>query len=158
MTRIKKVIHDKLKTDMGTLKYYNGETCFAQVEKIFVDYPDGTPFCQVYATQPSVEVDGIDFDNRSYGFAIIAGDFISADSTQAQIDIQIDRMSDLEDSILDYLEKIPNKLEGLVAGVRPFRVDIINSDYSYEQAENGIRIYLNIEIALVLSISVKELP
>jgi len=157
MTRIKKVIHDKLITDMEALKYYNDKTCFAQVEKIYTDFPSGTPFCQVCATEPSVEVDGLDFDNRSYGFAMISSDFISKDATQSQIDLQLDRMSDIEDSMLNYIEALPNNLAGLIAGVRPYKVNITSSQYQFDNAENGMRVYLIIEIAVVLSISVKEI-
>jgi hypothetical protein len=105
MTRIKKVIHDKLITDMRALTFYNSNKCFADVQKMFVDFPTGTPFCEVYATQPTINIDGLGFDSRSYGFAFIVGDYISKETSQTQIDLQIDRMSDVEDSILDYLEK-----------------------------------------------------
>ena len=158
MTRRKKVIYDKLKTDLAALKYYNDNTCFADVQGIYIDFPEGTPFLQIYPTAPQIEIDGIDFDNRTYGFALIVGDLISKEASQTEINNQMDRLADIEDSILDYLEQIPNNFSGLAAGVRPYRVDIQGSSYLFEEAPDGIRVYMTIDIALILSISVKSLP
>ena len=157
MATLRKSIEDKLITDMTALKHDNNtDSCFAVTQALFVDFPTSLPACQVLPMSPSVEVSGLGYDSRVLGFDILVYELIETNADYAEAKRKLDRLMDIEDRILNYLEKIPNNIE-YVNGSHLYRLQIQPSSYSYESSENGLRVYLSIQLNCYVNIDVKSI-
>ena len=78
----------------------------------------------------------------------------NVDDTEAKR--KLDRLMDIEDRILAYLEKVPNNIE-YVNGSHLYRLQVQPSSYSYESSENGLRVYLSIQLNCYINIDVKSI-
>jgi hypothetical protein len=146
---IKKYLHQKLVDDFRLLK--NPDTdklLLGDVQKIFLSFPDKSPACEILAGRPVIEPMGIDYDMRWYSFNAIVGDKFASNINQEQADGKIDRLSNVEDVILNYLEAIPNKAENFVENAPVKRIDIQPAVGGFEDASDGLRYYLGIEFSL----------
>ena len=155
---VKKYLHQKLVDDFRLLK--NPETnklIFADVQKIFIEFPTKTPACQLTAGVPFVEPIGIDYDMRYYSFSATVADNFASNIDQTQADARIDRLSNVEDVILNYLEAIPNKAENFIDDIAIKRIDIKPSAGGFAVASDGLRYYLDIEFTLAVLVYNKGL-
>jgi len=154
----KKAIHDKLITDFSALTYSDNKVCFKEVQKIFISFPSGTPSCQILSTEPTVDQSMLQYDKRMYGFSAIFFDYIESNASQSVADDKIDTMSDIEDVVLDYLEKVKNNnLETAISGLKVVDIAVSAGRYSYEDSENGIRIYCSIDFTPTILVDVLAL-
>ncbi len=157
MATLRKSIEDKLITDMTALKHDNNtDSCFAITQALFVDFPTSLPACQVLPMNPSVEVSGLGYDSRVLGFDILVYELIETNADDTEAKRKLDRLMDIEDRILAYLEKIPNSIE-YVNGSHLYRLQVQPSSYSYESSENGLRVYLSIQFNCYINIDVKSI-
>jgi hypothetical protein len=157
MATLRKSIEDKLITDMTALKHDNNtDVCFAVTQALFVDFPTSLPACQVLPMSPSVEVSGLGYDSRVLGFDILVYELIETNTDYTEAKRKLDRLMDIEDRILNYLEKIPNNIE-YVNGSHLYRLQVQPSSYSYESSENGLRVYLSIQLNCYVNIDVKSI-
>lgn len=155
---IRKPLHDQLITDFAALTHSNGtDALFATVEKIYIDYPTAVPACQILVSQPSVDVLGITSDNRRLGFSSIVYELIEQSTNQAAANSKIDRLSDIEDQIMAYLEQIPHPIERAVSNVHVANIVVNPSIYNYQETEKGIMIFQTINFELVVNVVVRSL-
>lgn len=157
MATLRKSIEDKLITDMGSLKHDNNtDACFAVTQALFTDFPTSLPACQVLPMSPSVEVSGLGYDSRVLGFDILVYELIETNADYTEAKRKLDRLMDIEDRVLNYLEKIPNNIE-YVNGSHLYKLQVMPSNYSYEMSENGLRVYLSIQLNCYVNIDVKSI-
>lgn len=156
MSQISKPLHDKLINDFTNLHHDGDELCFGDVEKIFLDFPVSLPSCEIIRMEPTVDPIGLDYDVRSIGFRSIVYEQIEYNSSQQEADAKIDRLSDIEDVIMEYLEKIPNNI-GTISGEKIHKIDIGPSRYDYVSAKSGMSIYQIIDFSLHILVEVKTL-
>lgn len=155
-TRIRVPLHNKLIADFKALTHYDGQLCFNSVEKIHATIPTAFPANQILPSDATVNPDGLNYDGRAFGFKSVSWDVFKLDISQEELDAKIDRIQDLEDAIMSYLEKIPNRL-GIISGTRVHRVDIGNAEYSFEATDQGVAVYQRVNFDLITSIDVQEL-
>lgn len=155
---IRRPLYNKLITDFTALKHLGGSLdCFAAVEKIFIDFPTQLPACEILLSTPSTQIQGNDWDSRILSFRSVVYELMEVNINTADAEMKIDRLSDIEDRIFDYLQKIPNNLEHAVTGVHVFEVMPLPSRYFYEQSEEGMKLYQTIDFDLKIIIDVKSL-
>jgi len=156
MTDFRKKIHDEIINDLKTLTHHSSSNLlFADVKKIFVDYPNQTPVCEV--TPSTTEIFKIDTnqDARVYIFDLIVYDLLAEQAGETELNKRIDRLQKIEDRLLDYIEKLPNDLEGAITGIKIYTVEPSNNQYLYEQSEQGIKLYLTMQIKVYVLTSVR---
>jgi len=155
MAEIRKTIHNKLITDFAALKHDNDtDFLFASVEKLLIDYPSAVPACFIEVSTPSVETQGNQYDTRILGFNAITYELIENNSNQADADRKVDRLSDIEDVVFAYLERLPNALAGLIPGFTIFDIRVQPSIYIYERSEQGLRLFQQIQFSVYVNIDV----
>lgn len=156
--RTRKPIQDKLITDFGLLKHVNGtDALFSEVKKFYLDFPTSLPCCQIVTSNPSVMTQGLDFDSRILTFTSIVYELIEVESDYTEIERKLDRLSDIEDQIFNYLQTIPNPIEHSVSGIHIYKLEVLPSNYSYEVVENGLRVYQTIDFNCYINMNVKNI-
>lgn len=156
-TTIRKTLKDELITNLSTLTHQNGtDLLFAEVVKIPIDDPDSLPAIQVLDESGGFAIDGLDFDNRNINFRLVVWDMIEASGSQVEADRRVDRLSDIEDMLLDHFEQIPQPYEDAI-GVHIFRVDVPNVNYNTIPSKNGIEVIMTMDISFLISRPVRGL-
>jgi hypothetical protein len=146
---MRKEIHNKLIMDFSALTFTSTTvTCFADVKKFYFDAPEVTPVARIVPSTLSIDVVGNTTEIRQYGYQVDVYELIEASTTQAEAELKIDRLSNIEDTIMTYLRKLPNNLEYDVAGVHIIDIGISESNYSYELGDTGIVINLGVPFTL----------
>ena len=154
--KAKSLIHTQLITDVKALKFSNNNTCFTDVQRIYATLPTTSPFAQVLSTGNNEEVEGMDYDSRVYNFSVLVYDLLQESLTQSELDLRIDRMSNIEDVLLDYLAKIPNNMTGKISGINCWKVDIGTGDVQYAEATSGIQMILKLDFRIYTLFDVKS--
>ncbi len=157
-TRIRKQLLDKLIADFRALKHYDGtSTMFNAVQRIYLDLPEILPSAQIIPIGADVDNDMIDFDNRQLNFSLIVFENLEENGTQDTIDIKIDRLCDIEDGVLRYIEQIPNNV-GIVNGeFRVYKTAVNNVRWNYGEGVNGMALYLIVEFGCFVQLTVKDM-
>lgn len=147
MSDIRKPIHDKLVEDFSVLTY-NGSTSrlFTEVRKAFVDIPARLPVCEISLGEQTAEFSSFNEDERVYSFISTVFDVVDSTSiSNNSIDTRIDRLSRIEDRIMDYLQKVkPNNLDGAIAGVDLYKITVRSVSYDYLQGNQGMQLIQSI--------------
>jgi hypothetical protein len=154
----RKELHNELIEDFRNLEYFDDNIkIFHTVEK-FIAKVSGYPSCEIIPSEAIVNLLGITSDNRLLGFRSIVRDHIEADRAEDQTEFErkIDRLSDIEDVILGYLEQVPHPLEHAVTDVHMIRIDVLPTRYFYEDSTEGISIYQSIDFNLVVNKDIRE--
>jgi hypothetical protein len=154
----KKEIHTQIRDYFRTLKYPGtDDLVFGQVEKMFVNIPTKVPACEIAVDGTAPQILGNDYDERGYAFNAIITDDIESTISQSDADSRIDRFSNIEDVVLNALQKVPNIFEDGANGIRVSRIIPMETTPSYELTNAGIRIYMSIKFVLYILISVKQM-
>lgn len=155
---MRKELHDQIITQISALTFDgSANLLFADVQKIYKEQPLGFPIARVIATTVGVEVMGLDYDQKNMGFQIDVFDLLDEGVTQDEAETRIDRMSNTEDILLEWVEAIPNNIENSVSGVHINTVEILNGGFSYDNNENGIMLNLAIPFQLKTEVYTKGL-
>ena len=141
---MRKEVHDQIITDFSGFTFSGGAPMFSQVVKALgndITAQSGT--CLISLDSPSVDIIGNTSDDRILGFSAFYIEFLQS-ASQSQVIDRVDRISNVEDRILDYLQKEPSDLRGAVSGVDIYKVRVTPSTYSEDQTEHGIVLTLTI--------------
>jgi hypothetical protein len=140
-----KLIHDKLITDFKALTFESSvNKIFVDVQKYFKDLPTNTPICRIIALNGNIQNDGNSTDTRTFSWQADVFELIEASASQSEADIKINRLENISDIVIAYLEKIPNSLEHAITNIHIVNTIPRNIVYSYELAEIGVAHYLTI--------------
>jgi len=154
MLNYRKPLHDKLIADFKLLNFTGTSTkCFANVKKHYFEIPATSPSCRIIPISPSVQIEGNTMDTRVLGFQIDVFELLEASASEEEAEKKIDRLSNIEDIILAYIQKLPNNLEYAVTGVHVYEMVAQAGFYSYEGMEQGIAVYLTIPVDLRIDIT-----
>lgn len=105
-------IHDAIIADFRTLQHEDGTTLFKKVGKILIEKELSSPICQVLPFNVNVTEDGLEENQRVFGFrAIVTENLEKIDNSLGEL--AIDRISRAEDIVLEYLEKEPHPLDAI---------------------------------------------
>jgi len=130
---------------------------FNAVQRIYLDLPEILPSAQIIPIGADVDNDMIDFDNRQLNFSLIVFENLEENGTQDTIDIKIDRLCDIEDGVLRYIEQIPNNV-GIVNGeFRVYKTAVNNVRWNYGEGVNGMALYLIVEFGCFVQLTVKDM-
>lgn len=156
-TRTRKVVYDQLLTDLAALKHYDDENCFASVKRVFIEEPTQSPVGQLMPYYARVENIGISSDERVLGWLFNVYEVMGDETTQDEADRKMNRLADLEDSILRYIEQIPNNL-GIVDGsVRIVRTSLDDVQYSVVNSNKGLIVSQQTKFSTDVHIEVKSI-
>lgn len=153
----RKKIYDKLITDFTAMTHYNSNTCFAHVQKVYIDIPNELPACEILPSTPNVQIDGIDWNQKALGFTAVVYELINSPADQNAANAAIDRLSNIEDVVTTYLQKIPHPLQDTDATIQFVRIDNINGQWNYLMSETGLRMFLSINFDVIVEETVKTL-
>lgn len=155
---MRKELQDEIIDQLEALTYTGtANVLFADVRKVYKEQPLGFPIARVISTSNGVEVLGLDYDNKIMGFQIDVFDLLDEQITQDEAETRIDRISNIEDMILNWLEELPNNIEREVTGVHIHTIDILRGGFNYENNESGIMLNLAIPFELKTTVYVKGL-
>lgn len=159
MSNIRKAVHDQLITDFGNLTFdASTNKLFVQVKKAFMDLPNVLPVCEIFASNTLPEILSDAEDTRVYTFQAIVSDLIDSEATnEATSILTIDRLSQIEDRILDYLQKIPNNLVGKLTDINVYRIQPTATVYDYAESTRGIELIMSISFDIYININVRNL-
>lgn len=147
----KRPIHDKLITDFRAFEFSAGVPMFNSVEKIFKSDPESLD-CLLVPGDPSNTIIGNTSDSREYQFSSFVCEFIE-DIPQEEATKKIDRLSFVEDTILAYLQQIPNPLRNAVSDIDVYQILVNPSFYTYEQTQKGYAVVQRITFTVQLVIT-----
>lgn len=142
---MRKEIHDKLVTDFSSLQFEGGNALFTSVKKIRRTNPTSTE-CILMKADLVEEISGNTETDRIYGFVAIIEEFIESSISQTEADKKIDRLSNIEDKILNYLQKEPNNLRAWGQSQNPlieiFKIRVMPSRHQEAITEKGYAVGL----------------
>lgn len=145
----RKAVLDKIITDLTALNHDGGSNdLFANVKKIYLEYPTSLPSAIVLNTGTAVEIIGNTSDNRVLDFEINVMELIENSSSQTEAELKIDRLGNIEDVVISYLEKLPNNLENDISGIHIVDLVINTAIYDYQNDERGIMLNLVIPFSV----------
>lgn len=148
---------DEIIEQISALTYpSSANVLFADVRKIFKEQPLGYPIARVINTSNGVDILGNDVDQKTMGFQIDVFDLMDEQVTQDDAETRYDRMSNIEDILYEWIEKIPNNLENETS-THIHAVNILRGGWNYETNESGIMVNLSIPFELQTTVYVKTL-
>lgn len=143
MNLIKTKIHNKLITDFNAAQYDNSQDVFGNVKKYYKLNSMNSQDLLVMGDDTVDDPDeGIVTTEREYGFLTVYVEHLESSIDDNEASIRIERMNNVEDYFLDYVEKIgPNNLREWGQSQSPVidveRLNLINVLYQDERSENG---------------------
>lgn len=152
-------IHDKLLVDFGNLEFYNTNTkIFTTVKKFYASgsmhssngliIPDSTP--EIVEGQSA----GNSQTTRVYTFRAIAVEEIEATDSDSEGSLKYSRLLNIQDAILDYLQKEPSNLNawGNTNSIFIFKIRVNNVTYDTQKSETGYVALLDVNFSVYLSV------
>lgn len=136
------LIHDKLITDFAALQFEGGNTLFGNVKKDFRQVAMGSGDCLLLMDDMSQDVQGITTTQRDYGFLWVYMEATEASITDIEAATRISRMANVEDAVVNYLQKIPNNLRawGDTNSIEVVRIAVTNVFYDESKTPDGYQI------------------
>lgn len=137
----RRLIHDKLITDFTTLQFGNTNSLFTNVKKHYPLTSMKGGDALIVKDGFSENIQGIVSTERNYDFLFITYEAIESSLSQNDSDAKLDRLSEVEDKVLDYLQKEPNNLRSWGFSQSPsievVKIRVVSNLYDTLQAENG---------------------
>lgn len=149
---MKKEIHDKLITDLTALTFNGTTPIFTTVKKALYAFQDELD-CLLIPGDPDNQVSGQSTDIRSYAFSLLVREFLENANNQTELDLKIDRLSNIEDKVLDYLQKLPNPINTSLSGINVMQILVSPCRYDYASNERGVEINLVVNFAVQVVIT-----
>lgn len=147
---VRKLITAKLITDLSALTYESSANLlFTSVKRLFATKPTSVPVCAVSSIGTDIEALDTFTDHVGYRYQLEIYDTVeNLANNQSELDIRIDRLTNIEDQVNEYLEAIPNNLEYAISGLHIDRIDVDGVTYDYGTADQGAELLLTIPFTL----------
>lgn len=138
---MRREIYDKLIIDLEALQFASSSNLlFTDVRKgLGANVPMEPGIAVLLPDMHTIEVMGNTYDARQLGFALYYRENVEADE-QTEVDLKLDRLSNIEDVLYDYLEQEPNALAGEVGSLNIFKIRTQPCIYDYSRIESGYAI------------------
>lgn len=154
----RKPIQDLLITELKALTHADGtKKLLADVLPVMVEKAPKTPIGELLPVSLDVEVEGMNEDTRRYTYALVVYDSVGAKATNASAASVLNRLMNIEDMIIRYIEQIPHPKETAISGIHIYNWAISNSNITAVPRESGIGFALQINIVLSVLINNKLL-
>ena len=150
-------IHDKLITDFQALKFSNNTNIFNNVKKFFTSSMVSMD-CVIMPQSTPEDVQGQSAGNyqttRMYTYSATVIEQIESSISDTAAGIKYARLENIQDSILDYLQKEPSNLNswGDTNGINVFKIRVNNCDYRIEKAESGYVVALGVIFTIFVNV------
>lgn len=150
-------IHDKLISDFKGLKFSNNATIFTNVKKFYVDTMTAND-CLIIPDSIPEETTGASAGNtattRAYTFRAVAMEIIESSDTDENGDIKYSRLLNIQDSILDYLQKEPSNLNswGTSNNVNIYKIRVNSVNFDIQQFSSGYGVFLKVNFSVYLNV------
>ena len=128
---MRKEILSKLKTDISALTYSGTVNLLFNSVQTYYKGDFSSNDCILTTDGVNENITGNSSTYRDYGFLLAYIEEMETSTTDAQALIMVDRMSNKEDVILNYIQKEPNSLTSLISNnieVVSMRVDGVSED------------------------------
>jgi hypothetical protein len=138
-----RLIHDKLITDFTALKFSDNSALLANVKKFYASETMKGRDGLIMPDSTGEVVEGQSAGNtqttRSYSFKAIVIEEINATDSDSEGSIKYSRLLNVQDSILDYIQKEPSNLRawGLTNNINIYKNRITNITFDQQLAEQG---------------------
>jgi hypothetical protein len=156
---MRKLLLDKLITDFTALQFDSGSSLFTNMKKFYrassMQGGDGL----LLADQIGEDIKGVTTTQREYGFVLVHIESMEGVETDADAAIRIDRQSEVETTLLDYLQKEPNNLRtwGNTNGIEVVKIRIGNGIYLDQKSESGQARALVLRFKVIVDINNRNL-
>jgi len=148
--KVGKLLQDKLIEQFKLLTHpASASLLFSSVEKIYMSEPTQLPSCEVQIQTVNNTTSDNYTNNKIFVFDAIVYDLIeSASNTQAEADSRVDRISNINDSLTNWLSYIPLPIEYSITDLHCWKVDEISSNFDRLQNSQGVMLYLSIKFSV----------
>lgn len=152
-------IYEKLITDFGALKFENNTTIFSAVKAFFTKAMDANT-CLIIPDLNNEKVDGLSSGNtettREYGFRAVVIEELESTVSDSEALTRYMRMLNIQDSMLNYLQKEPSNLNAWGHAQTPslniFKIRVANVRCDTQRAENGYVALLDVSFRVSLNV------
>lgn len=154
----RQLIQDKLIVDFIALTFEGGNTIFNNVRKFFATDSMESLDCLIIPDSNQEQTSGLSAGNtqttREYAFRAIVVEHIEAAATEEEGTLKYSRIGNIEDAILDYLQKEPSNLNswGNTNNLAIFKIRVTNVRYETVQSEAGYVVLLDILFSVFLNV------
>lgn len=151
-------IHNKLLVDFAALKFANNATIFNNVKKFFAGGSMEALDCLVIPRTTPEIVTGQSAGNtattRVYSFSAIVTEQIESTDSDSAGSVKYSRLLNIQDSILDYLQKEPSNLNswGNSNNINIFKIRTDIPRFDVFQTESGYSAVLDITFSIYVNI------
>jgi dsDNA-binding SOS-regulon protein len=151
-------IHDKLITDFATLTFGDGNITFNNVKKFYRAESQQALDCLVLPdTTPEVIVGqsaGNTQTTRQYTYRIIVTESIEEATTDEEGANKYSRILDIQDGLLDYLQKEPSNLNawGQTNNIHIFKIRVNNPRFDRLSTANGYAEVLDLTFTVFVNV------
>lgn len=158
MAEIGSKIHDKLLTDFATLTFTGGATCFNSVKKFYTASSWGPRDCVVLPDSTPEEVIGPSAGNtqttRIYTFRAVVYEQIEAAASDSAGSIKYQRLLNIQDALLNYLQKEPSNLNswGSTNSIAIYKIRVNQPRFDTFETEGGWGAILDLNFSIFLNI------
>lgn len=154
-------IHDKLITDFKTFTFEGGSTMFANVEKYFAIGSMDSGDCLITPDSNNEIVEGQSAGNtattRIYAFRATVVEFLESTTSNADGSTKYSRLLNIQDKILDYIQKEPSNLNGWGQSQSPtidiFKIRLQQIIFDQQVTEKGYAEVMDVRFNVSLNIT-----
>ena len=151
-------IHDKLITDFAALTFEDATPLFGNVKKFYRQNSMEGRDCLILPNSNTENVDGESAGNfqttRMYGFRMIAIEEIEAADDDDEGAIKYSRLMNIQDTVLDYLQKEPSNLNswGDANSITIYKIRLGSVRWDTQPTEGGYVSLLDIPFTVFLNV------
>lgn len=139
----------KLITDFSALEFANtNQKLFGAVANFFPQAPTTYPSCEIYAWNTRVNTLTNLEDERWYGYRAISYELVETSASTDIALLKTKRLLNIQDVVLDYLEKIPANLEHAITGIHVTSTTVDQILFDYVRLQSGITAYMTMDFTL----------
>ena len=151
---MKNEIITELLTDLAALTFVGGINCFGNVKTVYRNNQNPRDAILIPRSTPVVLL-GNTSDERIYTFDLSLYEVIESTLSQSESEKRQARINNIEDAILNYLEKEPHNLVNSIvfSNGNITKVRVNSTDQQYVTTEQGISVALSIQFSVYVLIT-----
>lgn len=155
---IGQLIHDKLITDFSAFQFEGGNTMFNNVKKFYAASSVKPLDCLIIPDTNQETVQGQSAGNsqttREYAFRAVVIEQIEATDSDTEGSLKYSRLMNIQDEILDYLQKEPSNLRswGQTNNIQIFKNRVTQVRFDTVESESGYVVMLDVLFGIFLNV------
>lgn len=155
---IGQLIHDKLITDFIALNFADNTDLFVNVKKFYAANSMKARDCLIIPDSNSETTEGQSAGNfqttREYAFRAISIENLEETDNDATGSIKYNRLMNIQDTILNYLQKEPSNLNswGATNSIAIYKIRVRPVRWDVQRTESGFSAILDIPFSIFLNV------